>query len=72
MSTIALIRERKQPADHRVALSPDQVKQALNVWPQIKVLVERSAERVFLMRLMRHMKKRGPFWWIMPMTLMSF
>lgn len=47
MTKIALIRERKQPADRRVALSPPQVKQALKRWPALQIWVEKSPERVF-------------------------
>lgn len=47
MIKIALIRERKQPADRRVALSPAQVKQTLERWPSLQIWVEKSPERVF-------------------------
>lgn len=44
---ICLIRERKQPADTRVALTPEIAASFQKEYPQIEILVERSPERVF-------------------------
>lgn len=44
---IALIRERKQPADERVALSPKQAAQVMKDFPNVEVVAETSPERCF-------------------------
>jgi saccharopine dehydrogenase (NAD+, L-lysine-forming) len=47
MKTLGLIRERKIPADNRVALSPDQCRWILKHHPDLRILVERSPDRCF-------------------------
>ena len=44
---IGLIRERKSPADVRVALTPVQCVALQNRFPEIKVVVESSPDRCF-------------------------
>lgn len=44
---IALIRERKKPADLRVALSPQQARKLEEQFPQLEIVVERSPDRIF-------------------------
>lgn len=44
---IALIRERKQPADERVALSPEQAAQVMKDFPNVEVVAEASPERCY-------------------------
>lgn len=44
---IGLIRERKQPADARVALTPAQAVELMETIPAFRVVAERSPERVF-------------------------
>jgi saccharopine dehydrogenase (NAD+, L-lysine-forming) len=44
---IGLIREWKQPADKRVALSPQQCKQLLNQYSELQIIVEPSPDRCF-------------------------
>ena len=44
---IALIRERKSPADVRVALTPVQCAALMNRWPQVTVVAESSPDRCF-------------------------
>jgi saccharopine dehydrogenase (NAD+, L-lysine forming) len=47
MTTIGLIKEGKIPADNRVALTPSQCKWLMKNYPQLKVVVQRSAHRCF-------------------------
>jgi saccharopine dehydrogenase (NAD+, L-lysine-forming) len=44
---IGLIRERKQPADSRVALTPTQAKELMEKYPEMEVWVEPSEDRIF-------------------------
>lgn len=44
---IALIREYKQPADERVALSPKQAAQVMKDFPNVEVVAESSPERCY-------------------------
>lgn len=44
---IGLIRERKQPADCRVALTPDQCRALMNQFTELKIYAESSPERAF-------------------------
>lgn len=45
--TFALIRERKNPPDRRVVLSPEKCQEVINHFPDAKILVEASEIRVF-------------------------
>ena len=45
---IALIREWKQPADKRVALTPDLCVQLKEKYPTVEIVVEKSPDRTFL------------------------
>lgn len=47
MVTIGLIRERKVPADNRVALTPAQCAEIMKNYSDIKILVESSPDRCF-------------------------
>ncbi len=47
MTTIGLIREYKQPPDHRVALSPQQCVAIRHKYPSVRILVESAPERCF-------------------------
>lgn len=44
---IVLLREWKEPADKRVALTPDQCVQFTNKFPEIELVVEKSPDRTF-------------------------
>ena len=44
---IGLLREWKEPADKRVALTPDQCVQFTNKFPEIELVVEKSPDRTF-------------------------
>lgn len=44
---IGLLRERKTPADVRVALTPVQCAALMNRWPKVKVVAEASPDRCF-------------------------
>ncbi|MBL7811810.1 MAG: alanine dehydrogenase, partial [Bacteroidetes bacterium] len=44
---IGLIREYKQPADVRVALTPVQCAALMNRWPQVRIVAETSPDRCF-------------------------
>ena len=44
---IGLLREWKEPADKRVALTPDQCVQVTNKFPEIELVVEKSPDRTF-------------------------
>ncbi|MCB9247011.1 MAG: alanine dehydrogenase [Flavobacteriales bacterium] len=44
---IALIRERKQPADLRVALDPQQAAQLAKMYPNVQVAAESCSDRVY-------------------------
>jgi len=44
---ISLIRERKKPADSRVALTPEQAFALEQQYPQIEIFAERSPDRIF-------------------------
>ncbi len=44
---IALIRERKQPADERVALSPKQAAKVMQDFPNVEMVAEASPERCY-------------------------
>jgi alanine dehydrogenase len=47
MYKIGILRERKVPADKRVALNPDQCMQLIQQYPKINLVVERSPIRCF-------------------------
>jgi alanine dehydrogenase len=53
---IGLLREWKEPADKRVALTPDQCVQFTNKFPEIELVVEKSPDRTFSDRIY---KKHG-------------
>jgi alanine dehydrogenase len=44
---IGLIRERKQPVDMRVALTPEQCTQIMSAYPGLEIVVESSPDRKF-------------------------
>lgn len=44
---ICLIRERKEPADRRVAMTPKQLAAAARRYPQARFFIEPSSERIF-------------------------
>ena len=44
---IGLIREGKQPADRRVALTPSQCKEVMQRFPDVDLLVQRSPVRAY-------------------------
>ncbi|TDS65095.1 alanine dehydrogenase [Myroides indicus] len=47
MIRLGIIKERKNPPDRRVVLDPQQLKKALNIFPELAAVVESSDIRIF-------------------------